>query len=235
MSSPYDTLISILMEKARACDPQTVSRFFKTAPGTYGAHDQFLGLSVPMLRQTLKGAGAIALEDAARLLSSPYNEIRLFALLYLVETYKKGDEGLKDALHGFYKTHMVRVNNWNLVDASAPMLMGDPLLGKSDDLLEAYVLDTNMWVRRIGVVATWRFILKGHFGTTMRLCTDLLKDPEDLMHKACGWMLREVGKKDEKVLVAYLDDHAPHMPRTMLRYALERLSPSQKARYMSAK
>lgn len=232
MSAPYDTLMTTLMEKARTCDPQTVARFFKTAPGTYGSHDQFLGLSVPFLRQTLKKTGEIPLEDAARLLASPYNEIRLVALLHLVEVYKRGDEAMKETLHGFYQTHMARVNNWNLVDASAPMLMGDPLLDKSDALLETYVRDADMWVRRIGIVATWRFILKGRFETTTRLCTTLLKDPEDLMHKACGWMLREVGKKDERVLVAYLDSHAPHMPRTMLRYALERLTHTQKTHYM---
>lgn len=228
----YDALHTHLMEAARTADPKTVSRFFKTAPGTYGAHDRFLGLPIPFLRKAIKAFDGMTSHDVARLLESPYNEVRLCALLGLVEMYKRGDEAEKQALHAFYKDHMGRVNNWNLVDGSAPMLMGDPLLKGGEELLVAYAKDQDLWVRRIGVVATWRFIQMERFDMTQRLCEMLLGDGEDLMHKACGWMLREMGKKDEATLIAFLDRFTPRMPRTMLRYALERLEPSVRAKYM---
>ncbi len=210
-------------------------RFFKCGPGQYGAGDQFLGLSVPQVRSVLAQYRTLPVADCVALLQSPYNEVRLLALLILVAHYqrKHAMEAERQAVYDAYLDNRSQVNNWNLVDASAPTIVGVHLLQRDRSLLDTLVQSSVLWDRRIAVLATFAFIPAGEFGYTLRLCGQLLDDREDLMHKACGWMLREVGKRDEAVLRGFLDTHARKMPRTMLRYALEKLPPAVRTAYMA--
>jgi 3-methyladenine DNA glycosylase AlkD len=210
-------------------------RFFKCGPGQYGAGDQFLGLSVPQVRGLLAHYRTLSGSDCVALLQSPYNEARLLALLIWVAQYqrKRASEAERQAIFDAYLANRQRVNNWNLVDASAPAIVGAHLLQRERRLLDELVASPVLWNRRIAVLATFAFIRAGDFADTLHLCGLLLNDREDLMHKACGWMLREVGKRNEAVLRGFLDAHAHHMPRTMLRYALEKLPPTERAAYMA--
>ena len=210
-------------------------RFFKCGPGQYGAGDQFLGLSVPQVRSVLAQYRTLPVADCVSLLQSPYNEARLLALLILVAQYqrKRAPEAEQQTVYETYLAQRSRVNNWNLVDASAPAIVGGHLLQRDRSLLDTLVQSPVLWDRRIAVLATFAFIRAGDFADTLRLCECLLDDREDLMHKACGWMLREVGKRDEAQLRIFLDTHARQMPRTMLRYALEKLAPEVRAAYMA--
>ena len=210
-------------------------RFFKCGPGQYGEGDQFLGLSVPQVRSVLAAYRTLPVPECVALLQSPYNEARLLALLILVAQYqrKRASEAEREAVFDAYLAHRNRVNNWNLVDGSAPAIVGGHLQQRDRALLYQLVESDSLWDRRIAVLATFAFIRTGDFSDTLRLCERLLTDREDLMHKACGWMLREVGKRDEAALRAFLDAHAGKMPRTMLRYALERLPPDVRTGYMA--
>ncbi|TXH90158.1 MAG: DNA alkylation repair protein [Rhodoferax sp.] len=210
-------------------------RFFKCGPGQYGEGDQFLGLSVPQVRSVLAQYRTLPVPDCVALLQSPYNEARLLALLILGAQYqrKRASEAEQQAIFDAYLAQRSRVNNWNLVDASAPAIVGGHLLQRDRALLYELVNSKSLWDRRIAVLATFAFIRAGDFADTLRLCELLLADREDLMHKACGWMLREVGKRDETVLRAFLDAHAVKMPRTMLRYALEKLAAPVRTAYMA--
>lgn len=210
-------------------------RFFKCGPGQYGEGDQFLGLSVPQVRSVLAQYRTLPIPDCVALLQSPYNEARLLALLILGAQYqrKRASEAEQQAIFDAYLAQRSRVNNWNLVDASAPAIVGGHLLQRDRALLYELVKSKSLWDRRIAVLATFAFIRAGDFADTLRLCELLLADREDLMHKACGWMLREVGKRDEAVVRAFLDAHASQMPRTMLRYALEKLAPPVRTAYMA--
>lgn len=219
-------------------DPEKAAffqRFFKCGPGQYGAGDQFLGLSVPQVRSVLAQYRTLPVPECMALLQSPYNEARLLALLILVAQYqrKRASEAERQAVFDAYLTSRSRVNNWNLVDASAPAIVGGQLLQRDRALLYQLVQSASLWDRRMAVLATFAFIRAGDFADTLHLCEMLLGDREDLMHKACGWMLREVGKRDEAVLRAFLDAHAGQMPRTMLRYALEKLPAALRADYMA--
>jgi 3-methyladenine DNA glycosylase AlkD len=204
--------------------PEKATAFFKTAPGTYGAHDQFLGVTVPSLRKIMKSYGHLSLEDLVRLLHSSYNEERLMALFLMVRTYDRGDESIKGRVYHAYVDHMDQVNNWNLVDASAHLIVGAHLQKRDRDILHTWAQSPVLWHRRIAIVASWAFIKQGDLMWTFQLAQKLIKDPEDLMHKAVGWMLREAGKKDETALRAFLKDHGSAMPSVMRRYAMERLS-----------
>ncbi len=219
-------------------DPEKAAffqRFFKCGPGQYGEGDQFLGLSVPQVRSVLAQNRTLPVDACVDLLQSPFNEARLLGLLILVAQYqrKRATDAERQTVFETYIAQRHRVNNWNLVDASAPTIVGGHLLQRDRTLLDQLVLSPSLWDRRIAVLATFAFIRTGDFADTLRLCEPLLGDREDLMHKACGWMLREVGKRNEAVLRGFLDAHAPHMPRTMLRYALERLPETARVHYMA--
>lgn len=207
-------------------------RFFKTNPGSYGANDQFLGVPGPELRRLPKVHADLSQADLEELLASPFNEERLVALLILRLQYTKADHEGKRDIVDFYLRQIPAINNWNLVDLSAPYILGDFAAQTDASLLFPLAASENMWARRIAIVATWALIRKGHSDTTLQLATQFLNEREDLMHKATGWMLREVGKRDEQLLCAFLDQHKNAMPRTMLRYAIERFSPEQRAAYM---
>lgn len=212
-----------------------LGRFFKTGKGQYGEGDIFWGLDVPTSRKISERYTHISKKDILKLLQNEVHEVRLIALLILVAQYKKADAKLRAELVKFYLDNTKYVNNWDLVDSSAHQILGDFLLDKSE--AEKRILLTlshskNLWEQRIAIIATFAFIRKGELDWTYKIADTLDKHTHDLIHKACGWMLREAGKKDEKRLREYLDKKAPTLPRTMLRYAIEKLPEKDRLEYL---
>lgn len=207
--------------------------FFKTNPGDYAEHDQFIGVPTPQLRKLAKINQALALESVVELLQSAINEERLLALFMLIDRYQKGDFECKEQIFQVYKANIKQINNWNLVDSSAHLIVGSYLYQKDKNYLIELALSNSLWERRIAIVATWYFIRKDDFDWTKKIAEILLKDKQDLIHKAVGWMLREMGKRHEPALLAFLETHACQMPRTMLRYAVERLPIAMALRFRS--
>lgn len=208
-------------------------------PGEYSEGDKFLGIRIPDLRSLVKKADAVTLWQALTLLRSEWHEERLMALLLMERRFERAsNDDSKDAereeIVTAYLANTRWVNNWDLVDASAPSILGVWLLTRKRSLLEELVRSEKLWERRIAIVSTLTLIRAGEFSDTLRLTEKLLKDPEDLMHKACGWMLREVGKKDREVLVSFLQKHSHKMPRTMLRSAIERFPQVERRRWLAA-
>ena len=211
-------------------------RFFKTGPGEYGEGDQFLGITVPNTRLVAKKYKDLSLSNIEQLLTSPWHEERLLALILMVNQYKKADPATQKKLFEFYLTHTATINNWDLVDTSARDIVGayiyehQELLPTLDKLAESNML----WERRIAMIATFYFLTKSEPDVTIHIATKLLSDTEDLMHKAVGWMLREMGKRcDTQVLLEFLDTHAHIMPRTALRYAIEHLDDTTRRHYLA--
>lgn len=199
-------------------------RFFKTAPGEYGEGDQFIGVTVPNIRKVVKLFCKESTElHISELIHSELHEERLCGLLILVEKYQKGDENEKEKWFNFYIDNRKQVNNWDLVDSTAHKLVGPHLFARDRSLLYKLVESPILWDRRIAVVSTLFFIKNDDFTEILNFAEKLLIDPEDLMHKATGWMLREVGKRDQSVLIEFLEKHCHKMPRTMLRYSMEKL------------
>jgi 3-methyladenine DNA glycosylase AlkD len=203
---------------------KSAARFFKTGPGQYGEGDIFIGVKVPVLRNLARDFRELPLEEVEILLRSPIHEERLLALLILVLVVAKADDARRKAICDFYLTNTKHVNNWDLVDGSAPALVGAYLMDKNRKPLVGLAKSRSLWERRIAIVATQHFIRHGEFDDTLKISRMLLDDKEDLIHKATGWTLREVGKKNEPTLVSFLEEHGAVMPRTMLRYAIERFS-----------
>ena len=210
------------------------ARFFKTEPGQYAAHDQFIGVPVPILRKIAKAYSNIPFKQLSDLINSKINEERLLALLIVVAQYQKGTPEHKQACYNWYVAHLEQVNNWNLVDSSAPYIMGAHVHHKDQQVLFTLAASETMWHRRIAIVATWYLIRQQELKTTFALAELLLQDSQDLMHKAVGWMLREAGKKDQSALRTFLDVHACRMPRTMLRYAIEKFSKEEQRNICNA-
>jgi 3-methyladenine DNA glycosylase AlkD len=208
-------------------------RFFKTGPGQYGEGDKFLGLTVPEMRGIVRKYRE--LDDAAvlKLLSSSWHEERLVALLLMVEAYDRGDDPRRAHIHRAYLANTARINNWDLVDASAGDIVGQHLEAGDITLLERLARSESLWERRIAIVSTFYFIKRDEFRPTLKIATLLLGDSEDLIHKATGWMLREVGKRDRAVLDRFLKKHYKRMPRTMLRYAIERHPERVRKQYLA--
>ena len=205
-------------------------RFFKTGKGEYGEGDRFLGVSLPNQRLVAKRYAHVSLAELQSLLSSKTHEFRLTALIILVHKYKKAED--KKPVVDFYLKNVRQVNNWDLVDLSAPNILGKHLLDKKRDLLYKMAASDNIWGRRIAIISTLEFIRNDEFADTLKISETLLKDKHDLIHKAVGWMLREVGKRDVAVLEAFLNKHCKVMPRTMLRYSLEKFDPKKREFYM---
>lgn len=208
--------------------PERVSIYFKTSPGDYAEHDRFMGITVPVLRKIAKRFMTISLEELGFLIQSQTNEERLLTLIILAAKYKAGALAQKEEIYQFYRTNMRHINNWNLVDSSAHLIIGAHLFERDRDVLEELAASQNLWERRIAIVSTWYFIRQSDLEWTFKIAKLLLNDSHDLIHKAVGWMLREAGKKDEARLISFLCDHAHQMPKTMLRYAIERLSKEQR-------
>jgi len=219
------TVAGIRAELRELADPLRAThslRFFRTGPGEYGEGDKFLGLAVPELRKLVRKYRGLDDDAALELLASPWHEERLAALLLLVDGYKRGDERRRQRIHSAYLANARWINNWDLVDASAEHVIGPHLDAEEIALLERLARSKNMWERRIAIVSTFHFIKRKEFRPTLRIARRLLDDSHDLIHKAVGWMLREVGKRDRRALDGFLKKHYRKMPRTMLRYAIER-------------
>lgn len=224
-----------LKSLANPKDAEFLQRFFRTAPGEYGAGDRFHGIRVPVTRTVAREFRELSLEDVTALLHDPFHEARLLAVIILATRYQRGTPKERDAIFDLYVKNAARVNNWDLVDSSAPEIVGGHLATRPRTLLDKLAKSTNLWERRIAIVATHRFIRNGELDDTFRIATTLLRDSHDLIHKATGWMLREAGKRDAARLEAYLDEHAHEMPRTMLRYALEKMTPQRRKHFMGAR
>lgn len=207
-------------------------RFFRTGPGEYGEGDKFFGLTVPEMRAIAKQYRDLDHEAVLELLQSEWHEDRVVALLLLVDGYKRGDESRRRRIHRAYLANTRRINNWDLVDMSAASLVGGHLEAAEISLLVGLARSKDLWEKRIAIVATFHFIKRGELAPTLHISEMLLGDNHDLIHKAVGWMLREVGKKDRKVLDAFLAEHYREMPRTMLRYAIERHPELIRRRYL---
>ena len=210
----------------------SLQRFFKTGKGHYAEGDVFLGLKVPDTRAVAKAHASLTSHEIEKLLHSRYHEARLIALLIMVRAHKKGDESTREQLHRLYLSNTRYVNNWDLVDLSAEHLVGAHLGPGQHALLTRLARSKLLWERRIAMLATFHFIKQGYFSETLRVARILLHDEHDLIHKAAGWMLREVGKRDQGVEESFLAEHCREMPRTMLRYSIERFPPLLRARYM---
>jgi len=222
-----------LRKKASPKKAAVYRSFFKTGPGEYGEGDVFIGITVPELRNIAKEFGVLTLPDLKKLLRSKIHEERLVALFILVAAFEKSkDEAGRRAIFDFYLDNLAGVNNWDLVDSSAAQIAGAWLHGRTDRTLEKLSLSKNLWERRVAIVATFAFIRRNSFDHTFRFSERFFSDPHDLIHKASGWMLREVGKRDTAGLRRFLDRHHPRMPRTMLRYAIEKFTPSDRLRYL---
>lgn len=207
-------------------------RFFRTAPGEYGAGDRFLGLTVPQVRELCRQHAALPLPRVRELLRSRWHEARLLALLILVRAYERGDARQQARIAKLYLANLAWVNNWDLVDSSAHLILGPYLARRERGLLDRLARSPDLWRRRIAMIATFHYIRQDDFRDALRIARALLRDKHDLIHKASGWMLREIGKRDEPTLRSFLDRHAAQMPRTMLRYAIERLPTGSRSRYL---
>lgn len=220
-------------------DPERAARlaqFFQTQPGGYGEGDEFLGLTMPQVRDVGKTRRGLAFGELDKLLQSPYHEDRMLAVVVLSDRAKRAktpDE--RESLAKYYLSRLDRINQWDLIDVSAPHVLGPYFAERSRAPLFKLARSPNVWRRRVGVLTTFFFIRDGEYADSIRLAAALLEDEHDLMHKAVGWMLREVGNRDPGVLAAFLDEHAPRMPRTMLRYAIEKLPDAKRRSYLAAK
>ena len=232
-----NVLLSAMLSQADPTQVAGLSRFFKTGPGQYGEGDKFLGIKVPVTREVVKGCWKeVGFDELEECITSEYHEVRLAALLTLVELFKhaKKNPALQQQCIDFYLSHTASINNWDLVDLSCYPLLGEWLLDKDRTVL--YDLARNgktVWEQRIGMVSTMAFIRKGQLTDTFAIADILLGHPHDLIQKAVGWMLREAGKRDKAALVAWLEPRCRKMPRTMLRYAIEKFPPEERERFMA--
>lgn len=239
MSSHVDLIRQDLHQHIEEDRVPELERFFKSGPGEYAEGDQFLGLRVPAIRQVMKDHKAVIcplLVD--QFMKSPKHEERLFAgfaLVHLYKVAKKKNQHKEIVLH--YLTHLRagRINNWDLVDSTAYHILGDYLVDRPKDILFALALTDHLWSQRAAVVSCLSFIRKREYEVVNELCAQLLSHPHDLIHKACGWMLKESGKRDLDNLLTFLELYTPQMPRTMLRFAIEKLDPAQRQYYLSLK
>jgi len=227
-----DEIQSQLVRLSNPEDGLFLQRFFKTGPGQYGEGDLFRGIRVPELRRLSSAHQHIPLAQTERLLHSVYHEDRLLALLILVRKFAKADESGRAVIYELYLCSTRYINNWDLVDVSAEHIVGVYLSDKSQEPLDQLARSRSIWERRIAILATFHFIRRGKFEATLRIAGILLTDKEDLIHKGVGWMLREVGKRDMQKEEAFLGAHYTQMPRTMLRYAIERFPEEKRRRYL---
>ena len=208
-------------------------RFFKTGKGEYGEGDKFLGIRVPVLRKCVREYRDTPLEEVNKLLSTGYHEERLFALLLLVNQFSRANEIQQKSIYDFYLNNTKYINNWDLVDSSAHQIVGSYLFHQKRTVLSRLAKSNDLWERRIAIIATYHFIKQQQFADTLKISRQLLSDPEDLIHKAVGWMLREVGNRDIDVEMEFLNPRYKKMPRTMLRYAIEKFPEKKRKSYLN--
>ncbi len=231
------SLVAFKKELRSHADPvraKSFERFSKTGKGEYGEGDRFLGIFVPDIRSLVKKYRDVPILMVLKLLRSEYNEERLCALLLFVSKFERSKSAVeRERVFDLYLRNTKYINGWGLVDVTAHKIVGAYLLDKPRDILYRLANSKRLWDRRIAIIASWAFIARGQFDDTLKLSEILLHDPHDLIHKAAGWMLREVGKKDVRVLENFLDQHAAEMPRTMLRYAIEKLLEGDRKKYLN--
>lgn len=229
-------LVTSILEELKAMgDPVKAEhslRFFKTGPGEYGEGDKFLGIRVPPQRALAKRYRQATREDALNLLTNEYHEARLTALFLLVNLYNKADSRGREQIYNDYLSHVRFINNWDLVDSSALQIVGHFLFDRDRSALYELARSEDLWERRISIIASFYFIRQYEFDDTFKISDILLNDREDLIHKAVGWMLREVGNKSRPAEEAFLNKHYQNMPRTMLRYAIEKFPEELRLAYL---
>ena len=221
-----------LGNKERAAISQ---RFFKTGPGEYGEGDIFIGIRVPVLRALVKEYADLSVAQILILLRSHIHEERLLALLLLVHSFSKGDDAARTSIYELYLKHTEFINNWDLVDSSADQIVGAYLMDKSKAVLYRLAESENLWERRIAIMSTFHFVKRHEFSETLKISKILLFDRQDLIHKATGWMLREIGKRHLQTEERFLKVHYKKMPRTMLRYAIEKFPEQKRQRYLKGR
>lgn len=214
---------------------ETMQWFFKTGKGEYGEGDVFAGLKVPTQRKLAREFRDLSLSDLKELLDSEVHEERLISLFILIDKYEGGDEKEKKAIYAFYIRYRKLINNWDLVDLSAPRIIGKHLLESDKSILFKFASSKILWERRIALLSTYEFIRNHNYDTTLKLAKILLNDEHDLIHKAVGWMLREIGKRNFKVEEKFLKSYYSMMPRTMLRYAIEKFPETKRKKYLKGK
>lgn len=207
-------------------------RFFKTGKGEYGEGDKFIGVRVPLIRKLVREFRGLSLEEIKSLLFSTWHEERLFALLMMDDSFKRGDENHKEDIYNLFMNSTSQINNWDLVDSSAPYIAGAWLFDRNRAPLFQFAESFDLWERRISIISTQYFIRQHDFADTLRISEILLEDREDLIHKAVGWMLREIGNRDMKTEEKFLEKHYGVMPRTMLRYSIEKFPEEQRQMYL---
>ncbi|MFH1602230.1 MAG: DNA alkylation repair protein [Candidatus Shapirobacteria bacterium] len=230
------TIRKLILELKKEKDlsrAQNESRYFKTKKGEYGEGDIFWGVPTDQKRKLAKKYRNLPLKEMKKLLTSPVHDQRFIALVILTTKYSKADQKEKEKIFKFYLKHTKYINNWDLVDISAPRIIGAHLLDKNRSLLFKLAKSKNLWERRISIIATFSFIKEDQLKDTLEISKILLVDEHDLIHKAAGWALREVGKKDLTALESFLDKHALNMPRTMLRYSIEKMSEKKRQYYLN--
>lgn len=210
---------------------KVLQRFFKTGPGEYGEGDVFLGIVVPELRKLAKAYVSLDFSDLTRLLQSPIHEERMLSLLILIQKYQKNADD-RAFCYQFYVSHKIHINNWDLVDVSAPSIVGHYLFDRDSSILLRFAKSRHLWTKRIAMVSTFHFIREHEFDNTLKIAELLLYDQHDLIHKAVGWMLREIGKRDILIEKQFLDQYYTVMPRTMLRYAIEKFDEKERLHYL---
>ncbi len=228
----YQTIIRYLKEIGDPKIAQHSQRYFKTGKGEYAQGDRFLGIRVPVLRKKVIPFKETSLKDIKELLISPFHEVRLFALLLMVHQFSKGGVEQRDKLFNLYISSTPFINNWDLVDTSAPYIVGPYLLDRDRSILYDFARSDLLWERRISVMSTFFFVRQFQYEDTLRISRILLNDPHDLIHKAVGWMLREIGKRDRQTEELFLERHYQQMPKTMLRYAIEKFEKERRQMYL---
>jgi 3-methyladenine DNA glycosylase AlkD len=231
--STAHAILARLRELGDPDDAAFLQRYFRTGPGEYGEGDRFLGIRVPAVRKLVRAYRGTPLDEVAALLRSEWHEARLLALLLLVDAYGRGDGATREAVYRLYLASTPYINNWDLVDTSAPHVVGAHLEAGDRGELDRLARSGSLWERRIAMLATQHFIRRGEFVTALRIAEALVGDPHDLIHKAVGWMLREVGNRDRAAEEAFLRRHQRTMPRTMLRYAIEKFPPELRRAYLA--
>ncbi len=216
-------------------DAKILQKFFKTGPGEYGEGDKFVGIKVPPLRILSKKYKEISFDETLQLLASEIHEERLLSLFILIQKFEKADDREKNRIYKYYLKNKRFINNWDLIDLSAPKIVGEFLLDKDRSILYKLAKSKNIWDKRIAILSTFRFIKENQFEDALNICEILLNDNHDLIHKAVGWMLREIGKRNLKTEEKFLLNRYKKMPRTMLRYAIEKFTETKRQAYLKSK
>lgn len=236
MAATSAALASVRRDLRKVARPERAKSnkwFFKTGPGDYGAGDRFLGVTVPQLRTIAREYRNMPLKYVVTLLRSPWHEERLLALLIMVGQYARADASTRQTIHQLYLRNTKAINNWDLVDSSAAQIVGAHLEQSDRRVLQRLARSNSLWERRIAMIATYHYIRQKDFKDALTIAGLLRRDEHDLIHKAVGWMLREIGKRDRRAEERFLEKHAARMPRTMLRYAIEKFPPPLRRRYLS--